>query len=569
MLFLGINSFFEHPSVALIEGGNILYAVEDERFTGIKNGKRYSPYSCYVPVDSIHAALKYTGATVKDITEVAYSYSPRKHLASLFGCFTGKRFSPFIDEIYAYSMARAFPRALRSGEYIGQRYHKILKADDFRDIPYKYWEHHLAHAASTFYCSGWNEALILVADGAGERACTTAYIGQGKNIKEIYRQELPNSLGHFYSYVTKYLGFEPFSDEFKVMGMAAYGENKYLNIFREVIRTLPQGNYRLNLNLLQNIESKIGVSREFGASLEQHHFDVAKSAQSRLEEVVLHILKHLRIVSRQSRLCLAGGTFLNCVCNGYIVGQRMFDDIFVQPASSDAGTAIGAAALSSVVNGNEPQLSFNSFAVGNEYSDAIINQALISAGINSPILSDSERVNLLAGKLAEGKVCAVFRDRMEFGPRALGKRSLLANPIFNDTRYKLNEIKSREQFRPVAPIVTAEYFDDYFEGQLNSYMLFTCNVRVDKREMIPSAVHVDGSARVQVIKRENDKFLHELLELFKLRTGHPVLINTSFNIAGKPIVEKPVEAIAAFLSSRIDCLMIGSFFLEKGELNVK
>lgn len=563
MIYLGINSFFEHPSVAFVKDGKILYAAEDERFTGIKHGRRYSPYNPYIPFLAIHQGLQFIGAKASDIKSVSYSYSPSKHITSLYGCFTGERFNSFFDELCAFVTAKIAPILLRKEEYLSVRF-EMSEFKNFSKIPFKYWEHHLCHAASSLFCSTFENALILVADGAGEKACTTAYIStNGMDLIKVYEQNLPHSLGHFYSYITRYLGFEPFSDEYKVMGMSAYGKNRYRKIFSEVLELHLSGKYRLNIDKLRQINLFVGPPRKAGEPLTDVHFDIAKSAQEALESAVLHILKYLRHITGKSFLCLAGGTFLNCVCNAKIVESEMFDDVFVQPAANDAGTALGAAALDYASYGNKSGLSFTSAFLGSEYYDVHIGSVLKKIGIDSTPFSEEERLELMSSSLAEGKICGIFKGRMEFGPRALGNRSILANALFKETRYALNEIKCREQFRPVAPVVLDEDFEIYFRGKKSKYMLFTAKVRDEKIKEIPSACHVDGTARVQTITKEDDSFLYNLLLSFKQKTGHSLLINTSFNLAGKPIVESPTDAVSSFLSSKIDCLMIGSYFLSK------
>jgi carbamoyltransferase len=563
IITLGINSFFEHPSIALIENGNVIFAAEDERFTGIKHGRSYNPFSAYIPFDAIYQGLKYCGLTSLDISEVSYSYSKWKHLRNLFGCFTGKRLSSFKEEFGAFITLCQIPNLLSSGYQLPQKYRNIINPKDFKNIPFVEWPHHLCHAASAFYTSGWDDALVVIADGAGESACTTVYYGNNLQLKSIDSMELPNSLGHFYSNVTKFLGFEPFSDEFKVMGLAAYGEPKYVKNFEEIIELLPKGRYKVNIKNLQNLQKCVPGSRQPNSEIKQIHKDVARSAQFLLEKTLLHVIKFHAKKSGKRKICLAGGVFLNCVANEKIAALPEIDDVFVQPASSDAGTALGAACLSYMKYEGNQKINCDSMALGTSYSDSEIELVLKESGLKYKKLNEEEMVLQLAKFIHEDKICAIFKGRMEFGPRALGMRSVLANPTSSKNKEKLNKIKDRESFRPVAPIVTSEAFNRYFEGHKNPYMLFTCRANDEAKKHLPSSVHTDNSSRVQTINKNQNPFLHKVLLEIEQLTAHPCIINTSFNIQGKPIVEDPTHAISCFLTTEIDVLILESFIIEK------
>lgn len=565
MIILGINSYFEHPSVAILRDGELLFAAEDERFTGIKHGRRYTPYSGYLPVDAIYRGLRATGLTIADIDEIGYSYHRWDHLKSLWGCISGRRFSSLGEELKAFETLAFLPRALRSGYEVPHRYRDLIDPAALSRIPFREWNHHLSHAASAFHCSGWDEALTIVSDGAGENACTSVYVGRGRELELVAEQVLPNSLGHFYSAVTQHLGFEPFADEFKVMGLAAYGEPRFAETFRRILRLEDGGLYSVDMAALRDLDSVLPPARVHGAPIEQLHMDIARSAQQRLEDALIHVVSHFARTTGQRRLCLAGGTFLNCVANGKIARLGLFDDIFVQPAASDAGTAVGAAALSALRRGGPAQLRVDSYGLGTAYSDDQIATTLQQAAIESVHLDDADMTERLVGRLVDDRIVAVFRGRMEFGPRALGMRSLLASPLHQDMTKRLNTVKGREGFRPVAPLVTAEAFDTYFDGQSDPYMLFTSIVREEYRDLIPSAVHADGTARVQTVHREADPFLHGVLSAFGESTGHPVLINTSFNVRGKPIVESPADALGCFYTSDVDSLALGGHLVTKSD----
>lgn len=561
-MFVGINSFFEHPSVAMVQDGKVSFAAEEERFTGIKHGRRYNPYVPYLPIQSLYRGLRHIGATSSDIREIAYSYSGKLHARSLVGCLTGARFSPLSEEWSALQSLRKLRLSLAEGHDIPHFMRHVLNPSDFKRVPFVEWPHHDSHAASAYLCSGFAESLVVVSDGAGEYACTSVYIGRDGKLRRIAVTKLPHSLGHFYSTVTRYLGFEPFSDEFKMMGLSGFGKDQHRGLFERLVELLPQGQYRINVKMLKNISEHLPPGRTPLEELTQAHCDVAKSAQIRLEDALVHIVRHHVSATGLRNLCMAGGTFLNCIANGRLANLQLFDRIFAQPASSDAGTAIGAAALSSGRHG-ERLLSCESFGLGTSYSDDQLSSVLRDAGLQGEKLSEAELLKRTASGLAKGQVFAIFRGRMEFGPRALGMRSLLASPCFKDMQTRLNLIKGRESFRPVAPIVASEHFKEYFEGHPDPYMLFASRVRDDQRERIPSAVHVDGTARVQSVGPEHDKFLHALLMRFSDVAGVPVLINTSFNVRGKPIIESPVDALACYCTSRVDALIFGSFLLEK------
>tara|TARA_Y100000310_G_scaffold2925_1_gene3901 strand:+ start:6129 stop:7826 length:1698 start_codon:yes stop_codon:yes gene_type:complete len=564
MITLGINSFFEHPSIALLCDGKIIFAAEDERFTGIKHGRAYSPYSSYIPFDALYHGLRYCGLTSKDISEVAFSYSKWEHLRSLSGCFTGKRISSFSEEIAAFFSLCNIPKLLSSGYQLREFYRSVINPDDFKKIPFREWPHHLSHAASAFYPTSFEDALVIVADGAGENACTSVYYSRDNQLSLQRIHDLPNSLGHFYSYVTKYLGFQPFSDEFKVMGLAAYGQQNYTEQLRKALKLEAGGSYSVDLLAAQNLRKLLPEGRRPHEAITQIHKDIAKSVQVVLEEILVHIVSYHMHRSGSRNLCLAGGVFLNCVANGKLASLDSVENVYVHPASSDAGTAVGAAILSYNDKKGPQKINIESMALGTEYSDELIEKHIQRKGITKfNKLDDSELVQQVARLITENKIVATFRGRMEFGPRALGMRSLLANPADNSTKDKLNELKGRENFRPVAPIILDSAFDRYFEGYQDPHMLFTCQTKEAARTQLPSAVHADNSARVQTVGQHDNPFLYDLLSTLESSGAPPCVINTSFNIQGKPIIESPVHALDCFMSTSVDALVIGSFLIEK------
>lgn len=562
MNILGINSFFDDPAVALICDGELVFAIEDERLTGIKHGKRYNPYRTYIPFNSIHAALQSQGLRIKDLDEVSYSYSRRYAWQSLLSCFARRRYSTMRHELAAFRSLLSIRHALSSGYDAPQRYSRSWNLSQFKAVPYREWNHHLCHAASAFFCSGFPASLVVVADGCGEDACTSVFAGQGKQLTKLAQMSMPHSLGFFYAFITSHIGFEALSDEYKVMGLAAYGQPRFQREMESLVSLEPRGRYRIDMAALLDLKKLLGPRRQLDGPLDQIHSDIARSAQDRLETVIEHVVTYHMRATGATRLCLAGGTFLNCVVNGRLSRLDMVKEIFVQPAAHDAGTAVGAAALSWVRRGGTPQLRYDSMFLGTWHDDERIEAALKQTKARYAYVDESAAVVRIAELLASGKIVGVFRNRMEFGPRALGNHSILASPCSTEMRQRLNQLKGREQFRPLAPIVTAEAFAEFFEGPPNRYMTITVNVRPEVRERVPAIVHVDGTARAQVVHAADDPFLHALLACFSQHAGVPVLINSSLNVRGKPMDQGPFDALVSLYTSGLDYLLMGSFLVE-------
>lgn len=560
MNVLGFNNYFEHPAVVVLQDGEVTFAAEDERFTRIKHGRSYTPYATYTPIQACYHALCTTDLTLSDIDVIASSYSGKRHLRGLIGCFTGARQSNFYEELTAWFAYKNLRKSLTSGYAFPLRMRDRMTPKGFAKIPFQEWAHHDCHAASAFYCSGFEYALVMVSDGAGELDSTTLYLGSPDGLKPIARFPIPHSLGIFYSGVTAHLGYEPFSDEFKVMGLASYGNPRYADTLREVLCRQPHGRYTLNIKALRALEKRLGPTRMPDEPLTEIHMDIARSAQLVLEETIEHIvLHHLRKTSAK-HLCLAGGTFMNCVVNGRLSALDAVKEVYVQPAANDAGTALGAAILAA----GGQHVSMPAMSLGNEYDDDEIRATLDLAGVNYTEINDPDKhAKALAIALSEERICALFRGRMEFGSRSLGQRSILASPLTDTMRERLNQIKVREYFRPVAPMVTQAAYERYFDGPANAYfMQFAVPVHQAAKAHIPACVHIDGTARPQIVTPDKI-FLTTLLKHFEKHTGHPVLLNTSFNSRGEPIVETPAQALACFHTSKIDILSIGSFLVRK------
>lgn len=558
MKILGINFFFEHISVAVIDDGRLVFSAEEERFTGIKGGKRYSPFSVQFPYKSIYAALDYLKIEIKDIDVIALSYDKWKHLKGMMS----KRWS-YYDDYYAIRSLFHTKRILCSNYELFQYMSDRINLNDLKKIPIICFDHHLSHAASAYCYSGFEKSLVFAADCCGEKSCTSLYIGSDKGLKKIASFDIPHSLGILYATVTKHLGFNTFQDEFKVMGLASYGNDKYREEFKNIITFDENGSYKLNEKNMFNLQKFLGPARKKGEEITQRHKDIAKTLQSILEEILIKLFTYYRDKTGIRKLCMAGGIALNCVANGKISDAGIFDEIFVQPASSDAGTSMGASALAWNKYNGEMQIQYDNMYLGTEYSNEYIEKNIKSAKLKYEYLDDVNMAEVVASKIADGKVGGVFRGRMEAGPRALGNRSVIASPMNIDMLEKINKIKGREMFRPIAPIIKEEKFDEFFIGEKNRYMLFTCTVKPEARKKIPAVTHVDYTSRVQTMSSDSNPFIYNILDNFEKKTGIPVIINTSLNFRGKPIVENPVDALANFYSSGLDFLVIGNYLLEK------
>lgn len=559
MIILGINSFFEHPAVALIKDGKLLFAIEEERLTRIKHGKSYTPYKTFVPFESIYTALKETGIHASQIDEIAYSYSSELHTQAIREYAQNTRKSSQAEEEAALFSLKNFHEALNGKYELPKRYSDFLPENSLSNAVYREWDHHLSHAASTFFFSGFNEALIIVSDGSGEISSTSIYVGKDAQINKISSIDLPDSLGFFYSDFTQLLGFEPFSDEYKVMGLGAYGSDAYKENLDEIL-ILDDGRYVYNTEKFEELKDIVG-SRIYGSELTEKDFNLACSVQRKLERVLVSLISYYMKSTGLKKVCLAGGSFLNVLANSCIAEIEGIDEVFIQPASHDAGTALGAASLSHTYAGGKPQIEYDSMFLGSEYDSDSIEKALKLSGLTYEKIPAERMTSKLAEVLHQEKIVGLFRGKMEFGPRALGNRSIIASPRSAKTREHLNILKDREMFRPLAPIVTHEEFDTFFIGTRNRYMMFTCKATKQAIDLIPAVVHADQTCRVQTINKEDDEFLHQTLNKFKEKSGVAVLINTSMNVRGKPIDLTPQDALNSFFTSGIDCLVLNDYFI--------
>ena len=572
MYTLGINAAYHDSAACLVRDGVVLAAAEEERFTRVKHGKRPIPFSAYeLPYAAIAYCLGAAGIRLVDVDHVAYSYDPylllgRRRDDAIISLPlepsahpTPAEWESAWDPLFLASIANA-PRHLASGapHHLRERFR-----DARADGPYRWHfvEHHIAHAASAFHASPYTSAAVMTLDGRGERATTTYSVGAGNRLERIGQVDYPHSLGLLYERVTEYLGFLPSSDEYKVMALASFGTPAYLDKFRAMIMLEPDGQYTIDE---PRLEERFGPARRRGEPLEQRHYDLARSLQLALEETVLALAAWLHGVTQLETLCLAGGVALNCVLNARLRDRGPFARIWVQPAAGDAGTALGAALW---VDARERGSDERHYTMDHAYLGPAYDEDEIEAFLRWSKLA-YRRLDHLVGEAAEllarDKILGWFQGRMEFGPRALGARSILASPCSPDMQRRLNEIKDREDFRPVAPVVLEEEAGAWFAGAGRSpFMLFVYDVLPDQAERIPAVRHVDGTARIQTISRAQHPLYHDLLTAFQARTGVPVLVNTSFNTRGEPIVCTPRDAVECFWTAPLDALVIGPFILEK------
>lgn len=572
MYTLGINAAYHDSAACLVRDGEVVAAAEEERFNRIKHGKRPLPFTAWeLPYGAIDYCLGEAGIQLADVDHVAYSYNP----ALLPGAQAGEQLSLPLEpsaqapgrdwasvwEPLFYAYVVNAPRQLAGGapHHLQARFAEA--GDRFR---WHFVEHHLAHEASAFLAAPFDSMAIMTLDGRGERATTTLGIWRDGRLQRLRQINYPHSLGLLYEDVTRHLGFLHSSDEYKVMALASYGKPRYLDFFRELLPWDGDGGFaRTPLSL----ESRFGPPRRRGAPIEQVHYDIAASLQGVLEETVMHLAAWLRQASGETRLGLAGGVALNCVMNARLRDSGLYEEVWVQPAAGDAGTALGAALWIDRLERDAASGWVMEHAyLGPAFSDEEIEAALHWAKL--PFRRMFDVPGQTARMLAAGRIIGWFQDRMEFGPRALGARSILASPIDSQMQARLNELKDREDFRPVAPVVLEEALGEWFvnghaNGGKSPFMLFVYDVAPERAARIPAAVHVDGTARVQTVSPDRNPRYYQLLQAFQRLTGVPVLINTSFNVRGEPIVCTPRDAIAAFYSTPLDALVIGSFLVEK------
>jgi carbamoyltransferase len=536
MRVLGINAIFHDPAAALIVDGQVVAAAEEERFSRRKHGKRPVPFAAWeLPELAAAWCLAEAGLRPGDLDAVAYSFDPGiSRDAADLGLA-----DPWDHLRIDY--ARRAPQFLAAAL-------PGLDPEQVRFVP-----HHVAHAASAGL-SVPDDNAVLVLDGRGEVAGHLAGAYRGGELTVLRTQELPHSLGLLYEDLTRHLGFLHSSDEYKVMALASYGKPKFLDLLRELVRTTGDGGFTVD-----RIDwSALAKPCAPGGELTDAHADLASSVQTRLEEVILELARWTYDASGGlPTLTMAGGTALNCVANARVAAEGPFQRVWVQPAAGDSGTALGSALT---VHGQS--IPFTTAALGRGWTDDELEAELKRAAL--PYTRPASIAAEAAETLARNGIVAWYQGRSEYGPRALGHRSLLAHPGDPDTQRRMNDVKGREQFRPIAPMVRAERFHDLFDGVYPSeHMLFVHRVKPDWRDRIPAVVHVDGTARVQTVHHETEPLVAEMLAAFEKLTGLPVVVNTSLNTAGRPMVDTPREAMELFGSAPVDLLAIGPFAVHR------
>ena len=595
MRILGISAFYHDSAAALVEDGRLVAAAQEERFTRKKHDASF-------PRHAVAYCLEAAGAKLADIDHIAFYDKPFLKFERLLETYIALAPQGF------RSFQMAIPLWLKEKLFQKSLLRKQLKefGEEIAGDRLLFTEHHLSHAASAFFPSPFEKAVVLTMDGVGEWATTSAAIGEGNRLEIFQEIHFPHSLGLLYSALTYYTGFKVNSGEYKVMGLAPYGEPKYAKLILDnLIDLKPDGSFRLDLSYFDYCTGLTMTNERFAELfgkpvrtpdqlLTPFHMDVAASIQAVLDEAVLRLTRSLAAKTGARNLCLAGGVALNCVANGKVLRDGKFDQIWIQPAAGDAGGAVGAALAAYHRFKGQPRVVGNTDGMsgaflGPEFSQADIEQRLAAAGAHFSVLDEEAMVETTAKALADQLAIGWFQGRMEFGPRSLGARSILGDPRSPAMQKNLNlKVKYRESFRPFAPAVLREDAADWFEIEGDSpYMLIVADVRNDKRRVmtaaeqalfgidklnvsrseIPAVTHIDYSARIQTVSAATNPLFHRLLVRFKALTGCPVLVNTSFNVRGEPIVCTPEDAFRCFMGNELDLLIVGRCVLKKAEQN--
>ena len=590
---LGISAFYHDSAACIIQDGEIIAAAQEERFTRKKHDPNY-------PKNAINFVLNYSNLKLSEVDQIVFFEKPFlkfERLLETYVAFAPKGFVSFIKAMPLWIKEKLFQKNLLFNKL--KEHDKNFKSD--KNIYFS--DHHLSHAASAFFPSPFEDAVVLTADGVGEWATTTVAIGKKNNLEIKKEIHFPHSLGLLYSAFTYYIGFKVNSGEYKLMGLAPYGKEVYYEkIVNKLIDIKEDGTFRLDQSYF-NYATGLTMTNEkfhnlFGQQprnsktdqLTQFHMDIAASIQKVTEDIMIKLAKSLKKEFNISNLCLAGGVALNCVANGKLLKEKIFDNIWVQPAAGDAGGSLGAALTMWYIEQNNPRKidykdSMQGSYLGPEYSQKEIEEELDKVGAKYQIFKDEELLDNTVKDLLNEDAIGWFQGRMEFGPRALGGRSILADPRSEKMQKKLNlKIKYRESFRPFAPSILREDLPEWFDINVDSpYMLMVSNISEDKtikmtedqkklfgidklnvkRSEIPAVTHVDYSARIQTVDKKTNKKYFELIEKFKKKTNCPILVNTSFNVRGEPIVNTPLDAYNCFMGTDLDKLVIGNCYLDK------
>ncbi len=595
---LGISAFYHDSAACILINGKIIAAAQEERFTRKKHDPNY-------PHNAIEFVLKYASLKLSEVDQIVFFEKPFLKFERLLETYVGFAPKGFI------SFAKAMPIWIKEKLFQKNLLFNRLKQHDKNyksDENIFFSDHHLSHAASAFFPSPFSEAVILTADGVGEWATTTVAIGKNEKLEIKKEIHFPHSLGLLYSAFTYYTGFKVNSGEYKLMGLAPYGNPIYEDKVKQLFDLKEDGTFRLDQKYF-NYATGLTMTNEkfnslFGSKprnpqnekITQFHMDIAASIQKVTEEIMIKLAKSIRKEYGIRNLCLAGGVALNCVANGKILKQKIFDNIWIQPAAGDAGGSLGAAlALWHIDQGNKRSINLNDDMkgsyLGTEYNQEQIETELKAAGANFETFKYDELIDKTSELLSNEKAIGWFQGRMEFGPRALGCRSILGDPRSNKMQKNLNlKVKYRESFRPFAPSVLREDLEEWFEMNVDSpYMLLVANINPNKkiemndeeknlfgidklnikRSDIPAVTHVDYSARIQTVTKNTNNRYYDLISKFKEKTGCPVIVNTSFNVRGEPIVNTPTDAFNCFMGTELDYLVIGDCILDKSKQNSK
>jgi carbamoyltransferase len=561
MRILGISCFYHDAAACVYGDEGVVAAAEEERFSRRKHDSGF-------PAHALAWVMRYAGVRAADLDGVVYYEKPLRKF---------ERILAMTVDGYPTAIAHFVP-AMRS--WLGE---KLWVSSRIRDLGYRaeilYGEHHLSHAASAYYASPFPEAAILTLDGVGERATTTIGRGDGLDLELLEEIHFPHSLGLLYSVLTAFLGFEVNEGEYKLMGLAAFGRPRYADRMRLLIEFADDRSYRLDQRFFayarrpaawtRHLEELLGPPFSPGAlegEIDERAADIAASIQLVTEEAILTLAERARTLTGSRRLCFAGGVAQNVLANGRLLRDRVFDDVFVPSSPGDSGGAVGAAAYVAHAILRRPRPPQHSAYLGPSYDEAQVRTAVERSGLPHRELGPDETVRETARLIAEGQIVGWFQGRMEFGPRALGARSILADARDPEMKAKVNaRIKFREAFRPFAPAVVADEAHRYFEDRFASpYMSFAAVVRPDALATIPAVTHVDGTSRIQTVRPNDNPLFYALLREFGRITGHPILMNTSFNIRGEPIVATPEDAIDCFIRTSLDALLLERYLVLPG-----
>ena len=594
MYILGISAFYHDSAACLLKDGKIIAAAQEERFTRKKHDPGF-------PTQAIQYCLEEAGIVANEVDNVVFYEKPFvkfERLLETYLAFAPKGFTSFVKAMPVWIKDKLFQKSA----LIKELKSTLNESVDWRER-LLFSEHHLSHAASAYYPSPFDSAAVLTIDGVGEWTTTSLAIGKGSDLKVVKEIHFPHSLGLLYSAFTYYTGFKVNSGEYKVMGLAPYGKPVYADLIRENLITVAEdGSFQLDISYFDYATGLTMTNKKFDAlfggpprksetELTQREMDLAASVQKVTEDIILELVRGIANDTGESNLCLAGGVALNCVANGILLREKIFDNIWIQPAAGDAGGAIGAALSTWYIHHNKDRSptkerdEMKGAFLGPSFNDAEIEAELIACGANFKKLSEEEMIEDVASALADGKAVGWMQGRMEFGPRALGGRSIIADPRSPVMQKQLNlKVKYRESFRPFAPSVLREDVGEWFEHDIDSpYMLLVADVQKEKRcsmtkeqealfgidklnvprSSVPAITHVDYSARIQTVHADTNPKYHAVISKIKEKTGCPLVVNTSFNVRGEPIICTSIDAFKCFMGTEMDVLAVGNYLLYK------